>query len=975
MDKNKTKIYAIVAFLALLLSMMTALIPNQTAPMANAQTQSNVPSNSLQYEWPDNLAGDKELGWRVGGGPAPSTPDIMWELNLGYPVAAFNGLLFLSGGRAVDPYTGALVYKGSFGIPTKINQNYFYSGSSVYETATGRLIYGYNQTITNYDPTIGMFFTSDAQTGGGGGPSRIQGWNWPDISKAPTLAWDKYIYKNYRGAALTVADGRIMFGTLECTAMALDCKTGNLLWETPVKGYFGYDAAYYQGKWVQASLSGELYCFNATNGAILWEYDPNTFYGYWAFMGAIYNNKIYNINTDNHVYAIDMETGQLAWKWKTTNGGVGYQTYTIAGDGKVYAYTGRSDYIDPETGKQFNEEYVCLDAETGQFLWKTNAISGSSREFGGPPSIYNVIAYGRLYLGDWRGTTACYGPPQSPLPWSNFQADPEHTGDAKRDGPTDLNIQWVFDGDSAFLAAPAAAYNKIYIGSTNGTFYALDHSTGNSVWSFRTGGSIKSSPAIADGKVFFVSEDGYHYALNAETGAQIWKTYIGADTPFLYKTLQRRTSSPCVVEGKIYVGSTDFNVYCLDAANGNVNWKFNAKGLISCTPAVSNGSVYFAAGGISDYLQSKTGGDNATMFKLNAANGNLIWQSGLPYSRHKGSGQLVGRELHGSPTVVGDTVYQSGNAWLVFAIDANTGAHKWVFNSTLMEHTVTAALPNDITNVYADGKLYVQDFFRLACIDAKTGVKLWDQWLGHNWHGGPVFANGKIYAASELMALYVIDANTGAKLDDYAWGDFCWSSPAVYDNKLYWGTLGMKVYCFEQGPYGIVSVYPSVNATLSTGQITKGDSVVVSGMVNPAVANVAIDVHVVDPNSNTADIVATTAADGTYRATYTPPVEGTYAITAVTLVDDAVSTKASGTLSLTVVKPPAPSSAPASTASPAPALTPAPTPTPQPTLTASPSVVPEPEAAPSTDIYIIAAAAAVIIVVVVVAAVMLRKRK
>ncbi len=359
MEKSNKKLFWTITLILLLAFSMFPILLNQSVLDANAQS---VTANSelLKYEWPDNFGGNKDLGWRVGEGPAPSTSDVVWNTKLGYPVAAFNGLLFLSRGRAVDPFTGESVYNGSFGTPTKLNEYLFYSGNAVYETSTGRMVYGpYNVSITNYEPAIGMFFTSDGQTGGGGGAVRIQGWNWQDISQTPTLAWEKFIQENYRGALLTVADGRIMFGTLECTAMALDCRTGNVLWETPVKGYFGYDAAYYNGKWVQASLSGELYCFNATNGAIMWEYDPETFYGFWAFMGAIYNGKIYNINTDNRVYAIDMETGKPVWTWKTTNGGVGYQTYTIAGDGKVYAFTGRSDYIDPETGKQFNDEYVC----------------------------------------------------------------------------------------------------------------------------------------------------------------------------------------------------------------------------------------------------------------------------------------------------------------------------------------------------------------------------------------------------------------------------------------------------------------------------------------------------------------------------------------------------------------------------------------------------------------------------------------
>lgn len=817
---NKNLFWAITLILILTITTIVPFLVQDTS-IATAQTTAN--SNLLQYEWPNNLAGNKQVGWRVGTGPAPGSQEILWTNKLGYPVAAFNGLLFLSGGRVVDPFTGTLVYNGSFGTPTKLDQYLFFSGNSVYETSSGNRVYGpYNVSISdNYDPELKMFWM---KTGGGGSSifynTAVEGWSWPDPSQPPTLAWKTDILKNTPFGAIIIGNGKVLVGTLECTAMALDAKTGAILWETPIKSYLNYDGAYYDGKWIHASQQGIIYCFDVNNGNILWQYDPGTFFNYWAYMGAIYDGKIFSINTDNRVYAIDIETGKPVWIWETTEGGVGYQTYTIAGDGKVYAYTGRSDYTNVDTGEPYREEYVCLEAKTGKILWKTTSISGSSRAFGGPPSIYNVLAYGNLYLGDWRGITTAYGPAKDPQPFSNFQGNAPHTGDATRDGPVKLSLKWEFNTDSAIFASPTATDGKIFFGSTAGTFYALDYQSGSQVWHFKTNGAIKSNSAIENGKVFFVSDDGYLYSLRTNDGSQVWKKYIGADAEYFYHTLQKRTGSPVVVDGRIYVGSRNFTMFCLNSDNGDLIWTFNSGGLISNTPAVKDGAVYVSVGGISARDHFDSGDDDATMYKLDASTGSVIWEANLPYARYKGSGQLVGRHLFGSPVVGDGIVFQSANAWLVFGIEASTGRMLWTFNSSLNHDVVTGALPNTLTPVYANGKLYVQDFFRLACLNASTGERIWDQWLGHSVHGGPLYANGKVYVASEIKSLYILDAETGQKLDSYAWQDFCWSSPAIYDNKLYWGTLGMKFYCFEQGQIGKIIQFDSNSPTTPTATPT-----------------------------------------------------------------------------------------------------------------------------------------------------------
>lgn len=819
---NKTITISLILVLTVA-ALMTSIVP------VNSQEDR---SELLQYEWPSSKGGNMDLGWRVGSGPAPATEDIAWTSDLGYPLAAFNGLLFLSGGKVVDPFTGELIYSGAFGTPTKIDDYYFFSDNSVYSTATGNIVYGpYDVSIGIYDSELGMFFTKKSGGGGIFYSTALEGWNWPDISQPPTLAWTTDILKGIPFGDLVVGNGKVLSGTLECSAIGLDAVTGNILWETPIKGYLNYDGSYYDGKWIHGSQQGPMYCFDVDTGNILWEFDPGTFFSFWAYMGAIYDGKIYSINTDNRVYAIDIETGKPVWTWETTEGGVGYQTYTIAGDNKVYAYTGRSDYTDADTGEPYNEEYVCLDAQTGEVLWKTSETLGSTRQFGGPPAIYNILAYGNLYLGDARSTTTAYGPPKTSEPWSNFQANPQHTGDGSRGGPAALKLKWIFDSDSAIFASPTVALNKVYFGSTAGTFYALDHLSGGKVWQFSTGGAIKSNSAYENGKVFFVSDDGNIYCLDANDGSEVWKTHIGANAEYFYHTVQKETSSPVVFDGRVYVGSRNFKIYCLNAATGSIIWSFDAGGLISNVPAVKDGAVYVSSGGNVSRTHQNSGGDSATLYKLDASSGSVIWQSDFPYSRYEGGGQLVGRHLFGSPTVGDGVVYQSSNAWLVFAIDASTGNHLWTFNSTLMSHSVTSALPNDITNVYANGKLYVQDFFRIACLDASTGEKLWDQWLGHNWHGGPIYADGKIYVASDVKSLYVLNAETGQKLDNYGWPDFCWSSGAIYDNKLYWGTLGMKFYCFEEDSRGNLVTYeiqePGQPPTPSTDTYIIGSAITV----------------------------------------------------------------------------------------------------------------------------------------------------
>jgi outer membrane protein assembly factor BamB len=155
------------------------------------------------------------------------------------------------------------------------------------------------------------------------------------------------------------------------------------------------------------------------------------------------------------------------------------------------------------------------------------------------------------------------------------------------------------------LPSPAVANGVVYVGSDHGTVYALNASTGATLWSYTTGGSSFGSPAVANGVVYVGSWgdfDSNVYALNASTGAKLWS----------YTTGGQLVSSPAVANGVVYIGSGDRNVYALNASTGAKLWSYTTGAGVESSPAVANGVVY-------------VGSDDDNLYALNASTGAKLW--------------------------------------------------------------------------------------------------------------------------------------------------------------------------------------------------------------------------------------------------------------------------------------------------------------------------------------------------------------
>lgn len=158
-----------------------------------------------------------------------------------------------------------------------------------------------------------------------------------------------------------------------------------------------------------------------------------------------------------------------------------------------------------------------------------------------------------------------------------------------------LELKWAFGfpGATRARSQPTVGAGAVFVGSQDGTVYALDFDTGCVRWTFAAEAEVRSSPVLepwrrgdrdARPKLWIGDFNGNAYALDAQTGALLWKTRVD-EHPRL--TL---TGSPRYHDGRLYVpmSSTEWaaaadpayecctfrgGVVALDASTGKPVWR------------------------------------------------------------------------------------------------------------------------------------------------------------------------------------------------------------------------------------------------------------------------------------------------------------------------------------------------------------------------------------------------------------------
>jgi polyvinyl alcohol dehydrogenase (cytochrome) len=437
-------------------------------------------------------------------------------------------------------------------------------------------------------------------------------------------------------------------------------------------------------------------------------------------------------------------------------------------------------------------------------------------------------------------------------------------------------IPGVFPGSQ-----PAVVGGRLYVGSTDAKFYALDATTGATLWSYdlesvagpataANPDPVRDGPAVVRNTVYFGDSRGYLFALNARTGTLRWATLLDTTNPDV-----ELTGSPIVYLGLVYIGVSnkeagyqqqDLNYPCctargeevaVDAETGAVVWRHYTVPPAQAVGTWPSGATEYAPSGVSVW-------DSPA---IDPAAGLLFIGTGQNYT--------------------GST----SDADSVLALDLRTGATVWQYQTESTDtYTSICDLPQyasycpgaatgtahdwDVSsgpNVFRVGGRTIVGVGNKAgvytALDALTGKLLWSDPLtpnpgteggssGIEW--GTSFDGHSIYVATwdaNPGTLYALDPATGAvQWQTAAPADGCSTggaasqpyctpgfTPAVTSSPglVYEGGVDGKLYVFSSATgqilwsYDTVRQFQGVNGVPGYGESVSGigGAVVANGMV------------------------------------------------------------------------------------------------------------------------------------------------
>ena len=350
----------------------------------------------------------------------------------------------------------------------------------------------------------------------------------------------------------------------------------SLLWRYPTAGWVVNAPTIADGVVFVGSDDNHVYALDAETGELLWRFETGDVI---RSTPTVTGGAVYVGSNDNHVYALDAETGAELWSHDTG----GWVQYSPVVSGGVVYFKALADG---------NQKLHALDAMSGELLWVSEKpypyIDG-----------FALAVYGQVYMPGEFGEFHALDAGTGETVWS------VSVGGGAESSPIADDRGWVFltAVNSAYVLdwktgeeiwsystetfpargfPPAEEYGYFYF-SPNKVLYALNGATGEPVWSYEASDFINMKPMVAERMVYTGSEDGRFYALNADTGELLWSR-DGIDSGL---------ASPTVVDGVLYAESSNGYLRALTAATGEELWNLQ-KGYFDGVPSytVADGVVY-----------------------------------------------------------------------------------------------------------------------------------------------------------------------------------------------------------------------------------------------------------------------------------------------------------------------------------------------------------------------------------------------
>lgn len=349
------------------------------------------------------------------------------------------------------------------------------------------------------------------------------------------------------------------------------------------------------------------------------------------------------------------------------------------------------------------------------------------------------------------------------IPWPTYGYD-----DARTRFAPDFRLRppferlWRVRAGSLLEFPPVVAYGRLYFGTNNGRFLAVEGETGDIAWEKDFGLCTAASPVVADGVVYQGLMDphpcrehdqdapGFMVAMDAETGEELWRFRAGVIE-----------SSPLLLDGVLYFGSWDKKMYALDIETQEVEWTFETGDKIKSAPAYARGTIYF-------------GSYDDKVYAVDARTGELRWEAG-------GVGNF-----YANPAVAYGRVFIGNTDGRVYAFGARSGRLLWARATGDFVYSSAAVWNRTVYAGSYDGRLYA--------LDAGTGDVRWSFEAGGSISGAPTVVAGLVYFSTLEERTFALDARSGRKVWEFADGQY---TPVSADEERLYLTGYKRIYGLE----------------------------------------------------------------------------------------------------------------------------------------------------------------------------------
>jgi len=607
-----------------------------------------------------------------------------------------------------------------------------------------------------------------------------------------------------------VVDGKVFVGVNDGRVYALNATTGKYLWHFETGGAVVSSPAVAYGVVFVGSNDTRVYALNATDGRQIWTFATG---GAVVSSPAVAFDKVFVGSDDKRIYGLNVtdpngdgiiSPEEVIWSFPT--GGLVESSPAIAEgkvfvgslDKNVYAFAANRppqaffDFypVSPIVAQMVTFNASASNDTDGNITSYTWNFRDSTLPVTENDSItthtYNVAGTYNVTLtlmDDYKpvGTNATWRIITVLEAWPMFRHDPTHAGYSTSPSPVLNTTLWNQTIGPVSYSSPAVFNDVIFIGSTNGTLYALNAMDGNVTWSRSLGDSIHSSPAVVDNMVFIASENGTISAWDID-GNFLWTNH----------TQGKIFSSPMVSGNRVFISCEDSFVYAFDKMNGNFLWLSpSLGGAVDSSPAVASGRVF-------------VGSWNGTVYAINEANGTVI------------KSYVIGAQIRivSSPTVAYGKVFIGAGNGSLYALNMDC-EFQWQKPTGGAVDSSPAVAYNKVFVGSSDGKVYA--------LDVTNGTELWSRTIGPVGWSSPAVSEGKVFIGTTDGKICALCEENGEN------GDIVWtyqtdgpvdSSPAILNDTLYVGSKDGNIYAFRSQVHDIAVTEVTPSSTrVSQGEI------------------------------------------------------------------------------------------------------------------------------------------------------------